>query len=395
MTAADSAAVRHLRRVPWRLVFRILGYVLTAVMFLVVAAVIAMRIFGIEPLVVRTSSMEPTIMAGDLMLARPIDGQIQVGGVYVHKSPQTGGETAHRVISLGSKPGTWFTQGDNNPVRDNYELTDADFTREVVGWVPKGGYVINALSLPGVRMLMLGLPVLLFLPVLIPAVRRKRPGAEVAGTGSPPNDSTGDGDVSTPMGPGNGARFQLSRTDLIVTSMIAIAILGLLGVRTYLELNPVVIRAVAVDAPVTPGAMGLRRPQQVGSLRPGDVIFVTMPADYTPTLRVIIKNDPFAPIGPSAVGDVVVTSVDIADPAGKAKFMQLPVQSSIPTIVAEIPRLGGIFPVFATTGGFAGLIIALGLLATILMIRVSLAMPRRSLARESESTSKDDIEALH
>jgi hypothetical protein len=304
-------------------------------------------------------------------LAKDPAGTIRIGGIYVHLSPESGADTAHRVVAHGSSPGTWVTQGDNNPARDNYELTDADFGREVIGRIPAGGYVNNALANPFVRVLMLAVPLLL-LPTFLPGVRRARSGTDVP-FAAPPAVEAAQLPGSRPA---EYVAVHLSRLDRTVSVLVAVAAFGVIGAIAFLHILPVVIPALAAPAPVTSGAMGLLRPHEARTLHPGDVIYVTMPRDFVPTVRVIVPNDPYAAVAPTLAGMVRLTSIDLADASGRDKIAQLPATAAVPTVVGQVPRLGAWLPVFATRSGQVGLLVVLGLMATALLMRVAMSSSR-------------------
>lgn len=373
--APASAASRT--RPVWRWLLLVPVYLLCTIALLASVAVVGMRIMGIEPMVVRTSSMEPTIMAGDLILAKGISGPLELGKIYIHQSPETGGDTAHRLLSAGPEVGTWYTKGDNNEVRDEYLLTDADFSREVVGWLPSMGYVNNALAHPLLRTLMFLAPLGLFLPSLIRGARRR---SAVEGP-----DAAADGEadaVSTHA-------FHLSRTDKAVSALIALGIFGLLAARLVMNVTPVVVASAAADAPLAGGSMALVQPVAVSSLVPGDVVFITMPEQDVPTFRIVTDPDPEAPLAPASPGNEYVFTVDATDsPGATPKAAQLATDESIPGVVTAIPRLGVILPVLATPTGFAGLIAILGLFASLLLIRISLAGTRSSSADATNADAR-------
>ena len=365
------------RRSAWRWLLLVPVYVLCTIALLASVAVVGMRIMGIEPMVVRTSSMEPTIMAGDLILAKGISGPLELGKIYIHQSPETGGDTAHRLLSAGPEAGTWYTKGDNNEVRDEYLLTDADFSREVIGWLPGMGYVNNALAQPLLRTLMFLAPLGLFLPSLIRGARRRSVAEGL--------DAVADGEADVAAPPTHA--FHLSRTDKAVSALIALGIFGLLAARLVMNVTPVVVTSAAADAPLAGGSMALVQPVAVSSLVPGDVVFITMPEQDVPTFRIVTDPDPEAPLAPASPGNEYVFTVDATDSPGTTpKAAQLATADSIPGVVTAIPRLGVILPVLATPTGFAGLIAILGLFATLLLIRISLAGTRSS---SPDATSAD------
>lgn len=363
--AADAAAPAHAeprrraRRGPVRILALVALYLVIGVVLLASAGTIGLRLAGLEPLVVRTSSMEPTIMAGDLILAKTVDAPLEVGGIYIHRSPETGGDTAHRIVATGPQEGTWYTQGDNNEVRDGYVLSTSDFSREVVSWLPRLGFVSVWLGQSWVKLLMFLAPMALFLPSLL---RRRRA----------PEDAPSDAadEASDVAGP----HLSLSRTDMVVSAAIALAIFAVLAARLILNLTPVVVPPTQAGV-VTGGAMALVQPHPVSELAPGDVIWITMPQQAVPTLRLVTPADPTAPVAVPDEGSTYLFTTDATAP-GEVEAAQFEAQRAVPRVMGEIPLLGQWLPILATPAGFAGILAVLGLFATLLMLRLSLAAPR-------------------
>lgn len=117
----------------------------------VVSIVLALAtvVSGVQPLIFRSSSMEPSIQAGALALARTVDaGDVEVGDVVSVQSAE-GGRVTHRVVSAeGSGDQVHLTlQGDTNaePDAEPYLVTEVD---RVFLDVPYLGYVANAMASP-------------------------------------------------------------------------------------------------------------------------------------------------------------------------------------------------------------------------------------------------------
>jgi signal peptidase len=335
-------------------------YAVIAVVLLASAGTLGLRLAGLEPLVVRTSSMEPTIMAGDLILARTIDAPLEIGGIYIHRSPETGGDTAHRLVATGPQEGTWYTQGDNNEVPDGYVLSTSDFSREVVAWLPRLGFVSVWIGQPWVKVLMFLAPMALFLPSLLRRRRSPEPGVAA-------EDADDDADASRP-------HLTLSRTDMVVSALIAIAIFTVLAARLILNLTPVVVPP-SPSGVVSGGAMALVQPGPVSDLAPGDVIWITMPQQAVPTLRLVTPADPTAAVAVPDEGSTYLFTTDATAP-GEVEAAQFEAHLAVTRVVGEIPQLGRWLPILATPAGFAGVLALLGLFATMLMLRLSLAAPR-------------------
>ncbi len=96
--------------------------------------------FGVRPFVVSGYSMKPTLVAGDLVIVRPVTPEaIQIGDIIQFRLP--GGSVVHRVVEIQRENGhlTFITQGDNNNVRDD-PVTPEQVQGRVVLVIPKVGW---------------------------------------------------------------------------------------------------------------------------------------------------------------------------------------------------------------------------------------------------------------
>jgi signal peptidase I len=134
-----------------------LGAGLLALMVALAAAVIVIpALSGSVPLTVLTSSMEPALPPGTLVVVRPTPVQdIHVGNVLTYQIRS--GDPAvvsHRVLSRSvSTDGTttFVTKGDHNDSPDANPVTPAQIKGTVWYSVPLLGYVNNAVNGPGRR----------------------------------------------------------------------------------------------------------------------------------------------------------------------------------------------------------------------------------------------------
>lgn len=88
--------------------------------WLLFAVVVPALLFGWQPLVISSGSMEPVIRAGDVVLAEPApEGSIAPGDVITYEDPMRGGSlVSHRVLSV-EREGLFWTRGDANQVTDS------------------------------------------------------------------------------------------------------------------------------------------------------------------------------------------------------------------------------------------------------------------------------------
>ena len=352
----------------WRIAGKVGGFLLALLWLVLISGTLIMRTFGYEPLVVQTQSMEPTVDAGDLMISTTRTEPVQVGQIYIGIAPNTGLPTAHRVTGPGPDPDCWITKGDNNDAVDPYCLTTAELSKKIVGWIPYGGFVNNFLSQPLVRMLMFVAPLLLFLPPIIRAFRtQKMPASETES-----DEDTGEGSDESAEDEPVGLR--IGAVDKVVSLLVALAIFGILGARLYYGFVPVAVGDVQPESSLAGGAMAITQPRPIGDLVPGDVILIVPPEQTLASLQSVVVQEQDPTLLPPEPGNVYISTVDAAAPAGSTiNRMQFQAAAEVPTVVFEVPRLGALLPVLATTAGFAGIMILMGLFGTILVMRVLLS----------------------
>ena len=103
---------------------------------------VAGALFGVRPLIFRSGSMSPTITAGSLAIARPVDAdRLRIGDIV--SVPVDDTRVAHRITDISRHPGgaTLQLKGDANPVPDpqRYRVTRAD---KIIFAVPDLGSVV-------------------------------------------------------------------------------------------------------------------------------------------------------------------------------------------------------------------------------------------------------------
>lgn len=122
---------------------------LFALVLLVGALVIIIpNLAGAQPLTVLTSSMEPSLPPGTLIVVKPIDiNEIVVGDVITYQIESgKAGVITHRVTGItnssdGSR--TFTLQGDNNDVADELQVLPVQVQGKLWYSVPWIGYVSN------------------------------------------------------------------------------------------------------------------------------------------------------------------------------------------------------------------------------------------------------------
>lgn len=121
-------------------------FVITSVVALLAVSVLVPRALGATPYTVLTSSMEPAMPPGTLVVVRPVDpDDISVGSVITYQLES--GKPAvvtHRVVSTGLTAGgeqVFTTQGDANESPDVDPVRPVQVRGERVYYVPHVGRV--------------------------------------------------------------------------------------------------------------------------------------------------------------------------------------------------------------------------------------------------------------
>lgn len=143
---------RRARRGPWHYVGVGLSVgLLLAVVALAALVVVIPRLTGAVPLTVLTSSMQPALPPGTLVIVRetPVD-EIRIGNVLTYQiEPGKAAVVSHRVIGvINSTSGetSFLTQGDNNPQPDPNPVIPAQVKGTVWYSVPLIGNVAVAVG---------------------------------------------------------------------------------------------------------------------------------------------------------------------------------------------------------------------------------------------------------
>ena len=108
---------------------------------------IVLFIFGIEPYVVETGSMEPTIKRGSLsFINKHIKyDNINNNDIIAYILP-SGSKVTHRVINI-TEDG-FETKGDNNNLSDGISTSKDNYLGKNIISIPKVGYVVKFIQTP-------------------------------------------------------------------------------------------------------------------------------------------------------------------------------------------------------------------------------------------------------
>ena len=166
-----------------RLMRRVVSWLATALLFLAVAAFLALaigpRVLGYQTSTMLTGSMSPLINPGDVVVTQPVPvTDIKVGDIITYHIPVEDRRVeTHRVTAITAKPDGTFvvqTKGDANNGADPWLATFSTPTVDKhVLTVPHVGEVIRAVRQPLVlNAVMYGAPAVLVISMLAGIWRR-------------------------------------------------------------------------------------------------------------------------------------------------------------------------------------------------------------------------------
>lgn len=121
------------------------GVLYTAIILYLLVA-IAPIVFGIQPFMVVSGSMEPTIHTGALVYVNTKDTDVDTGDIIAFTEGNDNEMTViHRVVA-DNNDGTLTTKGDANENEDFAPIKAEQVVGTVVFNIPKLGYVTNFLQ---------------------------------------------------------------------------------------------------------------------------------------------------------------------------------------------------------------------------------------------------------
>ena len=115
------------------------------ILMLIAAVIFVPKLFGIEPLIVLSGSMEPTYPTGSLLYVKEIDREDVKEKVPITFYRDESMLVTHRVIEV-KEDGTYVTQGDANDVADGGSVKYENILGTPVFHVPLLGYLADKLS---------------------------------------------------------------------------------------------------------------------------------------------------------------------------------------------------------------------------------------------------------
>jgi signal peptidase len=140
MNAITPSGGRSRRFLRW-LVLLLCGAFMLGVACLLVAGVVVPRLTGATPYVILTSSMQPTLPAGTIVITRPVEpGSVGVGDVITYQlrsgEPEVVTHRVTRVSFTTAGDYVFTTKGDSNSLPDAKPVREVQVRGEVWYGIP-------------------------------------------------------------------------------------------------------------------------------------------------------------------------------------------------------------------------------------------------------------------
>ncbi len=169
---------------------RLLVIIATLALLGALLAAAAPKVWGYNSFIIYSSSMEPTISVGSLVIAQPVDAQdVEVDDVIVFRSPGDANTTiTHRVVAIREDGGVRYfqTKGDAVDSADPEEVRLQGQVYKFAYELPYLGYFVAfAKSITGI-ILLIALPAAALLVSSLSKQRRPRQQAEAEAAEAPP-----------------------------------------------------------------------------------------------------------------------------------------------------------------------------------------------------------------
>ncbi len=145
----------------------VLSSIMCASIVLLAALLVGVRLFGLSPFTVLSSSMEPAYPVGALIYVRQIPSDsIQVGDAISFVMNEDLVVATHRVVDIDSEALQFTTKGDANAIVDGSPVHFNNVLGKVVYSIPYLGYVAHYIGSTQGRYIAIAI-ILFFLLLLV------------------------------------------------------------------------------------------------------------------------------------------------------------------------------------------------------------------------------------
>ena len=123
---------------------------------------VLLYVIGIEPFVVESGSMQPTIQTGSLsFINKNVDYEkIKENDVIAFRA-QTGNLVTHRVIKITDVG--FETKGDSNDISDGVSTTKDNYIGKNIFSIPKAGFLVKIIQTPRGKIILITFIILILI----------------------------------------------------------------------------------------------------------------------------------------------------------------------------------------------------------------------------------------
>lgn len=162
----------------FKIAWNIITWLLVILCVLLAFALVGVRLFGIEPYIVLSGSMEPEYHVGSVIYLSSPDGydskevileEVKVGDPITYKVDGLDEACTHRVIEIDEANECFYTQGDANDTADGKAVPFKNLLGKPIFHIPKLGFLADHLNQPYGKMIVISAVCILLLLIIVPS----------------------------------------------------------------------------------------------------------------------------------------------------------------------------------------------------------------------------------
>ncbi|MBR6549320.1 MAG: signal peptidase I [Clostridia bacterium] len=154
----------------FKIAWNIITWLLVILCVLLAVALVGVRLFGIEPYIVLSGSMEPEYHVGSIIYLEQVEPEeIQVGDPITYEVDGLDEACTHRVIEVDKEGRCFKTKGDANDTADGKSVPFDALLGKPIFHIPQLGYLANELNQPYGKMIVISAVCVLLLLIIVPS----------------------------------------------------------------------------------------------------------------------------------------------------------------------------------------------------------------------------------
>ncbi len=182
--------------------FGVLSSVISAIIVMMAALLVGVRLFGLLPYAVLSSSMEPAYPAGALIYVRPVPADnIQIGDAISFVMNEDLVVATHRVVEIDTDARQFRTKGDANTIVDGSPVHFNNLLGKVVFSIPYLGYIAHYIASDRGRYVAIAIILFCLLWLVMPGLLSadKKPDSDAGGKNQNNSDVSRDDAKRAPL----------------------------------------------------------------------------------------------------------------------------------------------------------------------------------------------------